>query len=408
MSRQQFAEYMMKCLTFSKLKGIVEAPKSKSIQQRVLICNFLSGRELVVDNPIISDDVIIVLNSLIHFNSCNEFYMGESGFALRVLPIIFSAFREKNIFKLSHSLSKRPYLNELQEIGLSIEVVSDEDVVILNCSGSIYSGEFEIDCSKTSQSLTALLMILPIMSQDSKIRVKNLQSEPYINLTIEILKSYNITITRSNFNEFYIPGNQKYSKLYDYDECDWSGASFLISAATIASEESIVISGLRQNPSQADYSITELLKKSNVKFSQRTNSFEVFKSKIESFEFDFADCPDLVPAIIPIAINSNEICYLNNVNRLIFKESNRIESLILEYDKLGISIKQDGKSLIVKPGKIKSGLVDPHNDHRIAMSLAVSALKVSETICISNPQCVSKSYPGFWNDIIKIGANVNE
>ncbi len=398
----------MKYLTRSNIFGEVEAPKSKSIIQRKLISSFLSGKLLDIDYQNLAYDIEITHKALniLELNN-SDIYIAQSGFCARVLPIIASIFNDENRFLIHKSLAKRPITNLLNDIGLNSEINKIyDDFFELSVKNKISSGEYFIDCSITSQILTGLLMALPYKKQDSIIIVKNLTSKPYIDLTIDILKTYSIEIVNSD-SEYFIKGGQKYSQISDYEESDWSGAAFLISAAVINSEKGVRINGLSNSSIQADKDILKILEKANVQYEFSKNQFFVKKSEISAFEHDFSNCPDLVPAILPLAINSNGICKLKNISRLKYKESNRVNSLIVEYQKCGIKIEYCDNDLIVYPDKFRGTKINSHNDHRILMSLAVSGLNSDTKLEIDDTNCVNKSYPNFWNDLKLLGAEIN-
>jgi 3-phosphoshikimate 1-carboxyvinyltransferase len=401
----------MKLIYPSKISGKIESPPSKSIIQRMLISDFFCENLKKPDIEFIPDDILVTYQVLESIKSgiFENISLLESGFCYRVLPLLASIYNNKNYFIIKKSLADRPNINNLNELGFETELqeISDNDYKF-TVNGKLNSGVYNIDGSITSQSLTALLMILPILDNDSTIHVTNLKSRDYINLTLDILKSYSIEVIHKDYKVFHIKGNQKYSKVKIYEEGDWSGASFLISAGLIAGNGITEITGLNPNSVQADSKIINILKLSNSNYSFTENILKVKSSKLKSFEYDFGDCPDLVPAVLPIAINCDNICNFKNINNLRYKESNRIETLIEEYNKCGILIENYDDSLVIHPGKFIGSDVNPRNDHRIAMSLAISALNGYGSTTIENPFCVNKSFPTFWNYIKKLGANVNE
>jgi 3-phosphoshikimate 1-carboxyvinyltransferase len=398
----------MKYVIQSQISGDIIAPKSKSIIQRKLIADFFADNLLDLDLSNNSDDVNITYKALKNIKSNSvEINLGQSGFCYRVIPVIASIYNNNNSFLIDNSLSRRPNLQLLSSIGLNSEISKySEEYSVLKVENNLVPGKYIVDCSITSQILSGLLMTLSILKGDSKIKVFNLESKPYIDLTLDILSTYSIDIINIDYREFIIKGNQKYKKIADYEETDWSGASFIIAAATINSEKGVEISGLNPKSVQADKEILNILDKSNVEYKFTDNKLFVKKSVIQAFEHNFSDCPDLLPAVIPLAINSEGICSMKNISRLKYKESNRVISQIDEYKKCGIKIEISGDDMIIYPGKFIGSEINSHNDHRIAMSLAVSGLNSSKSLIIKDSDCVNKSYPDFWKHLISLGANI--
>lgn len=402
----------MKFVQQSNIFGEIIAPPSKSIIQRKMLAEYLCGN---YNFPIINslpDDVQSMHKALLSLTNNDSIVdLGESGFCLRVLPVLASLTKVNIQYSSTGNLFKRPIISHLKSINLNAIFTSKNvSEQILKVDGSLESGVFHIDGNITSQLLTALLFSLPILHNDSTIYVSNLKSKAYINLTIEILKTYSIIVSHTDYEVFHIKGGQVFKNVENYSEGDWSGSSFIIAGAAIASKSGITINNLNPSSIQADASILNLMEKCGIKFclDNSRKSLIINKSNIHNFEFDFSDCPDLIPAIIPIAINSDDNCVCYGVSRLKFKESDRISALISEYNKCGIKIELIDDKLIIYPGDFIGSVVDSHNDHRIVMSLAIAALAGRGKLAISDYGCVSKSYPNFWIDIINLGANCYE
>lgn len=383
---------------------------SKSIVQRTMISDVFAGRfnyPLVSGAPVDVNITYKALKNIIDGNSCA--FLGESGFCYRVLPIIASLFRDNNKFILTENLAERPNDDILSSLGFKSFLSKNRNNQFeLSITGKLNPGVFHIDGSKTSQTLSGLLMALPVLQNSSIINVSNLQSRSYIDLTIDILSKYSIEVFNSNYEVFHIPGAQKYIFVENFVESDWSGSAFIMTAGAISALSTICIKGLNVISKQADKEILEIFDKSCVSYSIDKDFIYIEKSHVKSFVHDFTNCPDLVPAIIPLAINSDDICILKNVARLKYKESNRIESLISQYGKCGVRIQLKGDDLFVYPAQFHGCGVNSFNDHRIAMSLAVAALNGTNVACIENPDCTAKSYPEFWNDLLKLVADVYE
>lgn len=249
-------------------------------------------------------------------------------------------------------------------------------------------------------------MALPTVKKNSRIFVHNLNSKPYIDMTLKFLKDVNIKIQHDNYDRFIIPGNQKYDIGKYQIEGDWSSASFLMVAGAIGG--SIQISGLSLDSKQADKKILEALQSSGALISFKNNSIKVEKHNLRAFSFDATDCPDLFPPLVALACNCNGKSYIKGIERLFFKESNRAEALKRVFTTLGAKMRISTNLMEVEGQKLKGGTIHSFNDHRIAMAAAISAITASNEVLIQKSECVSKSYPGFFNDFKSIGGQVYE
>ncbi|MEN6619571.1 MAG: type I 3-dehydroquinate dehydratase [Rikenellaceae bacterium] len=306
------------------------------------------------------------------------------------------------------------------EIGM--EVISQDGKLPAIIKGPIKEGNIRLSGSGGSQLISGLLMSLPLCDKNSTIEVSEPSSTPYVDLTIQTLKDFGITITNHDFYEFKIPGRQKYKTKPFYPlEGDWSGASMLFVAGAIT--KGITITNLPINSKQADEKIIEVLRGCGVEINiteypkylvmcgdvpcafKEDNTKEVIlgskielpkpKNQLQPFEFDATNAPDLFPTLVVLALNCNGVSSIKGVNRLSNKESNRAESLYSEFTKLGASIEIDGDWMIIKGGELHGGLCSSHNDHRVAMAVITAALKIKEKVYLDNLDCISKSFPDF-------------
>jgi 3-phosphoshikimate 1-carboxyvinyltransferase len=267
-------------------------------------------------------------------------------------------------------------------------------------------GKLEIDGSVSSQMLTGLLMALPLASEDSVIEVNNLKSRPYIDLTLHILKDFGIKISNKDYKQFIIPGNQKYVSCEYNVEGDWSGAAFLLVAGAI--NGNLTITGLQQASSQSDMAIVKALKDAGAALKIDNDVISVSASKMKAFTFDATHSPDLFPPLASLASYCEGTTSIKGVSRLIHKESDRAEAIIKEFGKVGIKVETDGDIMNITGGQPKGARVESHEDHRIAMAMAVTALKAEGRVYIKDSQSVAKSYPGFFDDLRSVGAVIHE
>lgn len=328
-----------------------------------------------------------------------ELNCAESALCLRLFTLISTLFNKKTIISGEGSLKNRKSIGLsaiIKDLGASSH--SYDDCPPFTVQGPINGKSLMIDASESSQILTGLLFVLPFLKDDSEILVNNLCSKPYIDLSLKILNDFGIIIQNDIYRRFYINGKQSYRSGNHFIEGDWSSAAFLLTAAAINGE--LTVKGLNSSSLQADRKILDILKQVGAIIITNNDSVFVKSNELKPFEFDAVDSPDLVPVLVALATFCEGSSKIFNVNRLKLKESNRVEVLKEEFGKMGVKINVDHDCMQIQGGDIKSAVVNSHNDHRIAMALAIAALcSNANSMKIQNSNCVSKSYPTFFEDL---------
>jgi 3-phosphoshikimate 1-carboxyvinyltransferase len=289
---------------------------------------------------------------------------------------------------------------------LGVKCTSSKGFLPLKIRGPLVGGKIEIDGSISSQLLTGLLMALPLAAKDSEIKVNNLKSRPYIDMTMQILRSFGIMVHNTDYTLFQIPGNQKYIPQNYIVEGDWSGGAFLLVAGAVNGH--LTVQGLRTESMQSDMSIINAIEKAGAKIKISENQIEISKSGLKAFDFDATDSPDLFPPLVALASYCDGISYIKGVSRLIYKESDRAATLRDEFGKMKIKIEIRDDLMSVTGGQPQGARVESHDDHRIAMAVAVASLRATGMVSIRDSQCVAKSYPGFFDDLRSLGAVIHE
>jgi 3-phosphoshikimate 1-carboxyvinyltransferase len=292
----------------------------------------------------------------------------------------------------------------LRQFGVAC--TSNNGFLPLTIKGPLTGGECEIDGSISSQLLTGLLMALPVTAKNSIVKVNDLKSKPYIDMTLQVLDKFGIRVINDNYSRFIIAGNQKYKASVFDVESDWSGGAFLLVAGAIAGE--ITVEGLRTDSRQSDKAILTALDKAGAMLSISDNSVTVSKSDLKAFEFDSTESPDLFPPLVALASYCKGISGIKGAKRLIHKESNRADALVEEFGKLNIKVEVSNDYMIVNGGEVSGAKVNSHEDHRIAMALATAALGASGRVAIKDSHCIGKSYPEFFDDLKMMGVEVYE
>ncbi len=416
---------MERYLEPSGIKGTIKAPASKSMTQRAIAAALLADGQSIIHNPSYCDDSLAAMSMAVGLGArvepqVNELKIngsavlkepklncGESGLAIRMFSPIAALYPVEITMVGANSLKRRPmFMIEEALSQLGVKCISSGGFLPLTIQGPIVGGHCEIDGSVSSQLLTGLLMALPLAVKNSEIKVNNLKSKPYIDMTIEILQSFGITIKNKDYSLFSIPGNQKYIPHNYTVEGDWSGGAFLLVAGAI--NGNLCITGLRRDSKQSDMSIVGALGKAGAKMTISENQIEISKSELKAFEFDATESPDLFPPLVALASYCEGISAIKGVSRLIFKESDRAKTLSEEFGKMNIKIEINNDLMYVTGGQPQGARVESHDDHRIAMAVTVASLGATGRVSLRDSQCVAKSYPGFFDDLRQLGAVVHE
>lgn len=409
----------------SEVSGNIKAPPSKSMTQRALAAALLADGQSIIINPSGCDDSIAARNiasalgaeiktesNHLIINGSGKIKKrilncGESGLAIRMFAPIAALNDVEITMTGTGSLTKRP-VSMIEEAlcQMGVECKTTGGFLPLKIKGPLKGGRCEIDGSLSSQLLTGLLMALPVVKNDSVVTVNNLKSKPYIDMTLQVLKSFGIRIDRTGYSRFNITGNQVYKPKKIEIEGDWSSGAFMLVAGAISGE--LTIEGLRPDSMQSDKSILNVLDTAGVRTTILDNSISVRKSELKPFFFDATESPDLFPPLVTLAAFCRGISTIKGVSRLYHKESNRAMALVNEFSKMNIRIETEGDNMVITGGNATGAEINSHGDHRIAMAAAIAAIGASGRLIIRDSQCVAKSYPDFFEDLRHLGIMVYE
>ncbi len=338
---------------------------------------------------------------------------GESGLSIRMFTPIAALSEQEVQITGSGSLVERP-LDFFDEIlpQLDVKIKSNKGKLPLIVQGPLQPKNIEVDGSLSSQFLTGLLFAYSgAGASNISIRVKNLQSKPYIDLTLDVMKKFSLNVPENkNYEEFIFHDNfpipQSTNSPINYTvESDWSNAAFLLVAGAIAGP--ITVRGLDLTSTQGDKKILDALMSANAGIAIEAKGIKIHPSPMSRFEFDATDCPDLFPPLVSLAAYAKGLSKIKGVSRLVHKESNRAMSLKNEFAKMGIQIELSDDTMLVHGGEVKGAVVHSNHDHRIAMACAVAALGASGETVIEEAGAVKKSYPDFFEDLKKLNADVS-
>lgn len=401
-----------------RVAGALTPPCSKSYAQRALAASLLSEETSVLHNVGFCDDTRSALRCIEMLGAETErvdehtlavrgglkprggvLRVGESGLAARLFTPIAALWHETLRIEGEKSLLQRPMAMmtpPLRELGA--RAADSDGRLPFEVQGPLQGGCARADGSVSSQFITGLLLALPLAARDSTIFVDRAVSVPYLDMTVHTAEHFGVTICHNDFSEFYIPGGQRYRGTDFAIEGDWSAAAMLLVAGAVAGE--VAVRNVSMLSRQADTAVCEALVRAGAAIIDEPHSVTAAHRPLRGFEFDASQCPDLFPALAVLAASAEGTSVIRGVSRLRHKECDRAEAIREEFGRLGIEVDfGDDDTLRIRGGEVRAAAVDSHGDHRIAMALAVMALRASGPVVVRDAECVAKSYPDFFRDL---------
>ena len=421
-------------ITPNKLKGNVNVPASKSAIHRALICSALAkGKSIIKDIGTLSIDITSTIEALKELGSKIEYskeldcleinsfgiselnkkvniFCHESGSTLRFLIPVAMLFNSNLEFTGSGRLITRPldtYYKIFNEKSIKYKT-NNGNLPLYIEKGTLPAGEYTVSGKISSQFITGLLMSLAVVAGDSKIIIEDdLESKPYVDMTLETMKTFGVHVENYNYNFFQIEGSQKYAPCTISAPKDYSQAAFWLCAGALGN--GISCCDLPLKSSQGDKEIIDILRKAGCQIIENENKISVSGMMKKDNIIDVSQCPDLVPILAATACVSPCNTKIINAERLKYKESDRLLASSMELNKLGAKIKILNDTLEIEgTEKLSGGKCDSHNDHRIVMALAIASTKCTDDLIITNCNAINKSYVNFWEDFRMLGGKINE
>lgn len=394
------------------IKGSITLPASKSILHRLIISAALATGKSKIHNLNLCDDVIATIdcvkalgakvmidNNDIYIEGINNdlskvqkniINIKDCATTLRFMIPIFALSHNSNTLIGSSSLLKRP-LDIFKEL-----FIQDNNKIIIN--QCLQSKTYYIPGNVSSQFISGLLFALPLLEKDSMIKINGeLESKPYVDMTIAILRMYGIIIKEES-DGYYIPALQKYHCADYVVEGDYSQLAFYLALGTFYP---LTINNIQTNSIQGDRVVIDILKRMNACIAIQNNQLKTQPSLLQPVVVDLQNCPDLGPVLIALSCFINGSSTFINIQRLRFKESNRIQAMVTELKKFNIKTYESEKKLIIEGGNIlyTGEALQCHNDHRICMALVLMSVLLPNEIIINDVECINKSYPNFFDDL---------
>lgn len=415
------------------LAGTVQAPSSKSMTHRELICAALAAGESVVDNVSPSKDIEATIRCMTALGARIEetasaypgrrayrtagglakrdgpvtCACGESGSTLRFLIPIGLYSGNCCVFTGEGRLGERPlapYFRLFDEKGIGYAAA---DGLPLTAEGTLTPGRYVLPGDVSSQFFSGLLFVLPLLPGDSELRAATpVESESYIGMTVDAMARHGVRVDRTEAG-WRIPGGQRYRPGRFAVEGDWSQGAFWLAAGLLG--EGIAVTGLPAASPQGDRVVADILRRMGGALEAREGALCAAASETRGTVIDAEDCPDLVPVLTALAAVSRGRTEIVHAARVRLKECDRLHAMAAELAKLGARIEEQPDGLVIDGVEtLSGGVVDGWNDHRVAMALAAVSSRCAGTLTITGAQCVAKSYPAFWRDFRSLGGLAEE
>ncbi len=399
----------------------VVIPGSKSISHRMLICASLSKGTSNIENLLKSDDIFLTRDALKQMGAkideiknshsqvkgfgenpqgyYKDIYLGNSGTSMRLLCGIAALGNTQYVLTGDKRLCERPMielLEALSMIGIQAKSENKNGTPPIYIKGnSREGGRINIDCSNSSQYLSSLLMMGAVMKKGLDITLLGPPvSSPYIDLTIDIMKKFNVTAHQIDMTRYRVFGQQSYIHRNFIVEPDLSNAGYFWAIGAIT-KKMIWVKNICQNSLQGDLKQIRILEQMGCTLKIENNQIGICGSNLIGIDVDMSDTPDAVPAIAVVASFAKGKTRITNIKHLREKECDRIDAVSSQLIKMGIRVNQGEDYLEIIGGEPKGARIETFNDHRIAMAFSLPGLIVPG-MEIENERCVEKSFPNFW------------
>ncbi|MDR1572479.1 MAG: 3-phosphoshikimate 1-carboxyvinyltransferase [Clostridiales Family XIII bacterium] len=397
--------------------GIVTPPASKSISHRAVICAALAHGESVIDNVTLSDDIRATLEGVgalgaeWRLEGRTLYVRGgagrradlincvESGSTLRFLIPVAALSDRETVFRGKGRLLVRP-MGAYDTVFAGTDVRFSHSQREIRVCGPLRSGLYMLPGDVSSQFVSGLLFALPLADGDSEIHLSSpLESRQYADMTVDVLRSFGIEAEASEY-VFRVRGGQRYRPSRYTVETDYSQAAYFLGAAALGLD--VGCAGLSPESMQGDKAFLRVLERMGAEVVWDGGLVSVRAGRLSAITADARENPDLIPPIAALCCFCEGTSRIVNAGRLRLKESDRLRALAEELGRLGARVAESPDSLtIVGAPTLRGGRVDAHHDHRIAMSMALAAVRCEGDVRLVGWHNVSKSYPGFWDDFEK-------
>ncbi|EPT7931298.1 3-phosphoshikimate 1-carboxyvinyltransferase [Salmonella enterica subsp. enterica serovar Montevideo] len=414
----------------ARVDGAINLPGSKSVSNRALLLAALACGKTVLTNLLDSDDVRHMLNALsalgINYTlsadrtRCDitgnggalrapgalELFLGNAGTAMRPLAAALCLGQNEIVLTGEPRMKERPIghlVDSLRQGGANIDYLEQENYPPLRLRGGFTGGEIEVDGSVSSQFLTALLMTAPLAPEDTTIRVKGeLVSKPYIDITLNLMKTFGVEIANHHCQQFVVKGGQQYHSPGRYlVEGDASSASYFLAAGAIKGG-TVKVTGIGRKSMQGDIRFADVLEKMGATITWGDDFIACTRGELHAIDMDMNHIPDAAMTIATTALFAKGTTTLRNIYNWRVKETDRLFAMATELRKVGAEVEEGHDYIrITPPAKLHHADIGTYNDHRMAMCFSLVAL--SDTpVTILDPKCTAKTFPDYFEQLARM------
>lgn len=414
----------------ARVDGAINLPGSKSVSNRALLLAALACGKTVLTNLLDSDDVRHMLNALsalgINYTlsadrtRCDitgnggalrapgalELFLGNAGTAMRPLAAALCLGQNEIVLTGEPRMKERPIghlVDSLRQGGANIDYLEQENYPPLRLRGGFIGGDIEVDGSVSSQFLTALLMTAPLAPDDTTIRVKGeLVSKPYIDITLNLMKSFGVEIANHHYQQFVVKGGQQYHSPGRYlVEGDASSASYFLAAGAIKGG-TVKVTGIGRKSMQGDIRFADVLEKMGATIIWGDDFIACTRGELHAIDMDMNHIPDAAMTIATTALFAKGTTTLRNIYNWRVKETDRLFAMATELRKVGAEVEEGHDYIrITPPAKLQHADIGTYNDHRMAMCFSLVAL--SDTpVTILDPKCTAKTFPDYFEQLARM------
>jgi 3-phosphoshikimate 1-carboxyvinyltransferase len=422
-------------ITPSAVTGEVAAPPSKSYTHRAVIAASLAAGESLIEDPLLSDDIIYTIDACRSLGSDiklegnqlkingtggqikvapgrERIFAGNSGSTIRLVAPLAALAPTRVILDGDNRLRQRPVgdlLSALESLGVRARSLGNNSCPPIEIQGGRLSGgEVTTSGQKSSQHISALLMIAPYTEGGLTIKVTGLRSKPYLDITLDVMRKFGVEAVNKEYKEFLVKNGQIYQGKRYRIEGDYSSAAYFLAAGAIGGQP-VTVKNLKADSAQGDKYLMNILSRMGCSVEQPEEAVTVSRrGELKGITIDMGDYPDLVPTVAVVAAYARGKTEMTNISHLKFKESDRLADTATELGKMGIKVDITDNAMLVYGGKPQGAEVEAHNDHRLAMSLSIAALFAEGNSIINGAEAVTKSYPRFFNDLASLRAKIEE
>ncbi|EEP8762089.1 3-phosphoshikimate 1-carboxyvinyltransferase, partial [Salmonella enterica] len=414
----------------ARVDGAINLPGSKSVSNRALLLAALACGKTVLTNLLDSDDVRHMLNALsalginytlsadrtrcditgnggpLRASGALELFLGNAGTAMRPLAAALCLGQNEIVLTGEPRMKERPIghlVDSLRQGGANIDYLEQENYPPLRLRGGFIGGDIEVDGSVSSQFLTALLMTAPLAPEDTTIRVKGeLVSKPYIDITLNLMKTFGVEIANHHYQQFVVKGGQQYHSPGRYlVEGDASSASYFLAAGAIKGG-TVKVTGIGRKSMQGDIRFADVLEKMGATITWGDDFIACTRGELHAIDMDMNHIPDAAMTIATTALFAKGTTTLRNIYNWRVKETDRLFAMATELRKVGAEVEEGHDYIrITPPAKLQHADIGTYNDHRMAMCFSLVAL--SDTpVTILDPKCTAKTFPDYFEQLARM------